>query len=159
MTFASAQEFTPPSLARSEYYRTSIAQAEQLNVYEGLPHQLHEAKLLRKELLRDDIIKFAGFPFYTPSVVAHSPEKLISVLGDNSSIKIYAGLKRCGAYHPDYCVSWKHGLRTYYALICYGCGEIVFYDGKKPLMYDLQPKALTQLKELLAPYKLKRPKK
>jgi hypothetical protein len=156
--FSFSQEFAPPSLERAEIYRNGILSVKQLEVYEGLPHQLHEKSLLTKELKRDDIVKFAGFPFYTPSVRTTQIAGLIAVLSDKSAFKVYGGLKRCGAYHPDYCVSWKNGNKTYYALICYGCGELVFYDGRKPLIYDMQEGTLAKLKELLKGYALKRPK-
>ncbi|WP_018970681.1 hypothetical protein [Rubritalea marina] len=157
--FTFAQEFAPPPLARSKVYRSTLRLTNDLQIYEGLPHQLHEKKLLKKELQRDDVVRFAGFPFYIPSVSANNAEALIQVLADKKSITVYGGLKPCGAYHPDYCVSWKKGPKTYYALICYGCGEIVFYDGRKPLMYDLTHEALEKLKDLLVGYEHKRPRK
>ena len=163
---ALAQDFSPPPLAHAEVYRSSIKEAKSVQVFEGLPHQLHEKELLAKEVAKSKLVedvteegltKYAGFHFYTPSVAAKDPQKLIDLLSEKSSLKVYGGLKRCGAFHPDYCVSWKKEKMTYYALICYGCGELVFFDGKKRLIYDMTPVTLDKFKAIFKPYELKRP--
>ena len=39
------------------------------------------------------------------------------------------------------------------------CGEIVFYDGRTPLAYDLTEDACNRYRELLAVYEAKRPRR
>ena len=69
-----------------------------------------------------------------------------------------AGRRRV-AVTIHYCISWQAGAVTYHALVCFGCEEIVFYDGKTPLIYDLDKKAYERYEKLLAIDAAKRPKK
>lgn len=148
-----------PTKEASAVYRTTLATTKALSVYEGLPHQLWDEELLAKEIKRNDITKIGDFPFYTPNTLASNADDLKLILSSPDSIWIYGGPKGCGGYHPDYCLSWESGGQTYYALICFGCHEIVFYDGKEPLIYDLETTSFTRLKVLLSIYDKKRPRR
>jgi len=148
-----------PSKQASDKYRQTIALAKDLSVHEGLPHQAWDHELLEKEIKRKDTTKIWLFPFYTPSVPATNAADLKKVLGSADSILVYGGPKRCGGYHPDYAVSWEADGKSFYALVCFGCHEIVFFDGKTSLMYDLNNVAFDRLQTLLAVYAKKRPHK
>ncbi len=155
---ANANDENAPTIEASDVYRTTVAAAKSIVVFEGLPHQSWDPKLLAVEIKRKDTQKIWKFPFYTPSVAATNSDDLRHLLSRSDSIKVYGGPKLCGGYHPDYCISWQAGEITYYALVCFGCHEIVLYDGKKPLIYDLDKKAYERYKKLLAIYEAKRPK-
>jgi hypothetical protein len=148
-----------PTKEASAVYRTKLSTTKALSVYEGLPHQLWDEELLAKEIKRNDITKIGDFPFYTPNALATNSDELKLILSSSNSIEGYKGPALCGGYHPDYCLSWESEGRTYYALICFGCHEIVFYDEKEPLIYDLETTAFTRLKALLSIYDKKRPRK
>lgn len=148
---------SPPPKEASTNYRRTLATTETLSVSEGLPHQMWERSLLEREIKRTDTAKIWKYPFYTPSVLATNPDDLKRLLSSPDSIKVYEGPKLCGGYHPDYCVSWQAEKKTYHALICFGCDEVVFFDGTSSLIYDLSDDACNGLKELLSSYAKKRP--
>lgn len=137
--------------------RTSLAGAQEVFVYEGLPHQMIERELLKKEKQRDDTTVIGGFPFYTPKVLAKKDvtQKLRDVLASAESYEEFSGEKRCGGFHPDYAVHWVEGESKYSILICYGCGEALIVSAKKSYRYDLKKEK--ELRELLKPFASKRP--
>ena len=143
----------------SAIYRTTVSAAKSLLVFEGLPHQSVEPVLLATELKRKDTTEIWNFPFYTPSIEATNADDLRKLLSNPASLAVYAGPKLCGGYHPDFCISWQAGKVKYYALICFGCHEIVLYDGKTSLIYDLETAAYKEFQQLLAQYRTKRPER
>ena len=154
------EEVKPATIEASAVYRTTLSAAKSLVVLEGLPHQKFEQESFLTESARKDTQKIWIYPFYTPSVEAKNATDLRKLLGNSATIKVYGGYKKlCGGFHPDYSLSWQAGETTYYALLCFGCGEILFYDGKAFLLYDLDKEALDHFKELLAVHKAKRPEK
>jgi hypothetical protein len=147
-------------LDKATTYLESASAAEGFMIHEGLPHQIREPKVLARELERDDTGKIWSFPFYTPAVNATNPDDLRKLLSDPSMIRQYSGPKTCGGYHPDYAISWKAGERTHYAMICFGCNEVVFFDGKTAVKYDLTGKIPYEAyTKHLARYENKRPEK
>lgn len=138
-------------------YRTTIATTKSISVFEGLPHQRGQRDLLAQEIKRKDTTTIWMYPFYTPSILATNAGELKRLLSSPDAIVVYSGDKFCGGYHPDYCLSWKAEKKTYYALICFGCREVVFSDGGSRLIYDLNPDAYHRLMDLLVIYAKKRP--
>ncbi len=143
----------------SAIYRTTVSAAKSLVIYEGLPHQTWDRELLASEIKRKDTTEIWDFPFYTPSVDATNGDDLRKLLSNPASLREYQGPKSCGGYHPDFCISWQAGKVKYYALICFGCHEIVLYDGKTSLIYDLETAAYKEFQQLLAQYGTKRPER
>lgn len=154
--FAAADIPNPATKEDSAYYRATIAITKSISVFEGLPHQ-RSPDLLAQEIKRTDTTTIWGFPFYTPSVLATNADELKRLFSSPDTITTYSGEKFCGGYHPDYCLSWEAEKKTYYALICFGCAEVVFYDGAQRHIYDLSPDAWNRLMELLVIYAKKRP--
>ncbi len=145
------------SVKESDRFRESLAKVAEIVVFEGLPHQFWQHKTLEEELKRQDIIKIWDFHFYTPAVKASNADELTRLLGASASIQVYGGPKNCGGYHPDYCVAWTVERVTYHALVCFGCHEVVFFDGKKSFKYDLAQGMQERFKEVLSIYAKKRP--
>jgi len=139
--------------------RESLNKADRLFVYEGLPHQMFEADLLKTEKERKDILKLGGFPFYTPKIAVSDKvaKTLRDATTDPASYAVFSGEKRCGGFHPDYAVAWVDGDKEYAILFCYGCVEALIIDGKKSYRYDF--KKIANLKKLFEPFKSKRPTK
>lgn len=145
-------------IAESDPYRQTLRDATELVVFEGLPHQKWEPDQLEAELNRSDITKIWNYPFYTPSVAATNAYDLKVLLGSQASIRPYGGGKLCGGYHPDFCVSWTVKSITYYVQVCFGCDEIVFYNGATHLKYDMADGINEKLRSALKSYAKKRPK-
>ncbi len=155
---ANALESVVPTLDAAAKYQASLIAAKHIVVFEGLPHQSWDRELLATESKRADTRMIWEYRFYTPSVVATNAKELRQVLSYPGSIVVYGGPKACGGYHPDYCISWQAGKSVHRAFVCLGCHEVVLYDGKETLIYDLGASAYEKLNELLAVYRLKRPK-
>ena len=146
---ALAEEEKRPAIEASAIYRTTVLATKSLVVFEGLPRPF-EKELLATEIKRKDTKEILIYPFYTPGVDAKNANDLRKLLSSAASIAVYGGPKACGGFHPDYCISWQAGEVTYYALICFHCQEIVFYDGKTSLIYDLVGDGYSGYEELLA---------
>ena len=113
----------------------TIQHADQIFVYEGLPHPTREQKLFNKELQRSDVRRIAGFPFYSSKFTTNGKQtaKLKAAIGD---VKMYD--KRtgepldCGPFHPDFAISWVHKTKQYHALFCFTCNQVrVFGEGRQ----------------------------
>lgn len=155
----SASDWTPPSKEASSKIRLAIKDSAHVYIHEGLPHHRAKPEILAKELRRKDTATIGSFHFYTPSVAVTHPEILQHILWSSDSILVYRGfMKACGGFHPDFAVEWfdADGSR-YYALICFGCGEIVYSDGKSDYLYELEDGPREILRNALIPYSKKRP--
>ena len=157
-SLAFADGSTSPPVTAANEFRASLKGIDELQVYEGLPHPKAEPELTAQELKREDIMLIGGFPFYTPAVTAKDSAELKKLLRNGNTFLKFSGEKFCGGYHPDYAVSWKADEKTYYALICFGCREVLLVEGKQSLRYDLAERAFESFWELLKPHALKRPK-
>lgn len=149
-------ESAPPTVADSQRFRDTLLEADEVVVFEGLPHQTWQPDKLKEELKRPDVTKIEGFPFYTPALKANADE-LKQLLGTPASIKPYGGAKACGGYHPDYNISWTVRAITYHVQICLGCHEVLFITGKTSLKYDMADDAVKRFEALRQLYTLKRP--
>jgi hypothetical protein len=149
----------PASLSASRPFTQSASSAKELFVHEGLPHQTWDRALLAAEKQRPDVIELAGFPFYTPATRALKGGELQQLIGNMETLTPFRGEKLCGGFHPDYCLSWTCEKATFYALVCFGCHEIILFDGKTKLRYDINNAAYPKLTAALAPYASKRPRR
>ena len=136
----------------------ALKSASVVFIYEGLPHQLREATLLRRELKRTDITQIGGFSFYTPKAMAtpEQAQRLKKILCAKDNYYIYQGEPTdCGPFHPDFAVAWIEGETEYQLLICFGCNEVQFLSNDTKLEYDLR--SIKELKARLSEFKSKRP--
>ena len=154
----SAEQAAPATVEASGKIRKALAEATTVSVYEGLPHQMFERDLLASESKRDDTEKIGSYRFYTPAVAAANPGMLKRILSSSETVQIFGGEKACGGFHPDYAVQWADGDGSrFFALICFGCHEIIYSDGKNQYRYDFENEPFEKLKKELAPYAKKRP--
>ncbi len=137
-----------------------IGRGSSLTLYEGLPHQSWDAELLKKELATKKTVTIHGYPFYERplSVSPTDVEKLRGLSAAAASFSPYGGPKACGAYHPDYCLSWKEGEAVYDLLICFSCHEMKFYGPKHESLADIRKDAFDQFQVILKRYQDQRPK-
>jgi len=122
-------------------YLEAISSSNALIIYEGLPRATDsELKKIKDE---NKTIVIDGWAFYAEPLPAKASivEKLRSSLVDYKSFEPYSGGKFCGGFHPDFCVEWKAGDKTYYVQICLGCFEAVFIAPKGNTTFDFNDAA------------------
>ena len=155
----SAGEKSYPHPHATSEIRDTIKNTDSIFVFEGLPHQMFEAELLKTEKERKDITTIGGFPFYTPKsqVKMEAAAAFKQIISDsNNYMQFGEGGKRCGGFHPDYSVEWSDGGKLYSILFCYGCSEVFIINGKNSYRYDF--KLSDDLKKLFAVFESKCPK-
>ena len=136
-----------------------IGKANDLVVHEGLPHQFWEPKALEKELKDKKTVEFHDFPFYeTPIAIKEEDATRLSALcRDAKTFERYGGPKRCGGYHPDWCLTFKVGDEAYRVLICFGCHEARLFGPKNATFSDLDDEAMKKMGAILGPLRKNRP--
>jgi hypothetical protein len=139
----------------------AVSKADKVVLYEGLPHQIFEAKELEKEKADKKVVTLHGFPFYaeTLDLKADDAKALSTLYTADGSFKQWQGYKRCGGFHPDYALEWHVGTDKYQALICFGCTEVKSFGPKVELYCDMTEKTKTAFEKLLKPYHKNRPKR
>jgi len=122
-------------------YLEAVSAANALTIYEGLP-RAPDAEL-EKIKNQNKTIEIDGWAFYAEPLPAKSSiiEKLRSSLVDYKTFEPYSGGKFCGGFHPDFCVEWKTGDKTYYVQICLGCFEAVFISPNGGTTFDFNDAA------------------
>jgi hypothetical protein len=148
--------------ARSHKLKTfaqGVQQADKVVLYEGLPHQMFETKLLKEERQTKPVQELNGYPFYQePLALSQEDAKQLSeMLSDSSSFRFFMGEKKCGGFHPDYCVEWQRGAECYRAALCFGCHEVKVFGPGIESRNDLSPRAYEKLKRILKGYRKNRP--
>ena len=155
---ASAHPHEEPPVEASKAERAAILGSKSLTLSEGLPHPAKEPHLYPAEEKRRDTRRIADFPFYKPDLKpdAVRTERLRELLSSSASFAEWKQ-KRCGGFHPDWCVSWRSGRKDIHALICFGCQDIIIVSPDQQLRYGLTAAAFKQLKSDLIPLRSKRP--
>ena len=138
-----------------------VKKAKIVTLYEGLPHQTWEAEQLKTEQASKKTVKLHGFPFYEELLALKDEDakKLKDLFCAEDSFKAMApnSQKKCGGFHPDYCIEWKDDEVTYQVQVCFGCEEVRCYGPKVDLYCDITRKAFEQFVVILKPYRKNRP--
>jgi hypothetical protein len=137
----------------------AVAEADKVVLYEGLPHQAFERNLLDEELKTKKTVQHDGFPFYAEALQLKEADakELTRLFTDASSFQPFTGHKKCGGFHPDYCIEWHVGPEVYRCLVCFGCHEVKVFGPKAGLYCDIRNQAYDKFKEVLQPYRKQRP--
>jgi hypothetical protein len=140
-------------------FTEAVRQADRVVLYEGLPHQLFEKRLLAEERRTRVVEELNGWPFYQEPLAlsARDAERLSGFLGDPATYLPFKGEKLCGGFHPDYAVEWHVGASRYRALLCFGCGEVMLFGPEVESRNELDKAAGKALVELLKSYRKHRP--
>jgi hypothetical protein len=156
---ASSREAADTNLANHKPLAATVRAAKGLVIYEGLPHQTFQRKLLEKELKTKKTVQLHGFPFYADPQEPRKADAaaLRKLLSSRASVERYSGMKYCGGFHPDYGVEWRAGKEVYRALVCFGCGELKMFGPKKRLHCDLSREGKEGLRKTLEGYRKHRP--
>jgi hypothetical protein len=141
-------------------FAEAVRRANGVVLYEGLPHQLFEKRLLEEERRTKAVVEWGGYPFYQEPLAlsARDAQRLAEVLGDPAAYQPWKGEKLCGGFHPDYAVEWHVGARRYRALICLGCGEFMLSGGWGWSRFEMDRAAGEALVEFLPGYRKNRPR-
>ena len=157
---AESSSLSPRDKAALKSITTGVAAATSLTLYEGLPHQSSEAAQLKQELATKETVQRHNFPFYArplPVDPADLPA-LRRLSSSPDSFRPYLGEKRCGGFHPDYCLTWKKEKSEYDLLVCFGCQEVHLYGPSDDVLLELGP-AADELQKVLEKYHGQRPPK
>lgn len=127
-----------------------IQKAETLVVYRGFP---------RREALTDDEpepkkdpnVALRGYLFQPRAYACDekATAKLREICSTKAAFKKWRGPKKCGGYHPDYCLQFKNGDTVTSVLLCYGCNEAKFFGSKANLYVDADAAALEAIQVIL----------
>jgi len=156
------KEDRPEDMAR---FLNLLSISTHLTIFEGLPHYLWEKEKHSQELLRGDILRRDGYPFYMSALKVTDDDKkeireLFAKFG-KTSIYIAEGAKRCGGFHPDYLLVWSaKDEDSYSTLLCFGCAEIIISEGNFSIRRDIESREfLDGLKAILSKYRVSRPER
>lgn len=154
------QENIVASFAKLKPAVATLTEKSELILYEGLPHQTWDRKLLESELKKKATVSRHGFPFYKrPNPVTEKDAKtLLALAKDPKSFAPFTPHKRCGGFHPDFSLVWKSGNEDLEMHVCFGCHEIKVYKGNVTVHCDIRGETYNKLKKLLANYQKQRPK-
>jgi hypothetical protein len=137
----------------------SAATSDAVTLYEGLPHQGFEEKLLESELAKKPVVRWGGFPFYAGSIAPSAADaaRLRELLSAESTFEPWSGEKKCGGFHPDWAVEIGTGDAASRALVCFGCEEIKLLKGGSEERFDVADAAEKALVQVLGAYRKNRP--
>ena len=116
----------------------TVAKADKVILYEGLPHPLFEKKPLEEEKKAKKTIEIAGWAFYAEPLELKEGDgkKILDFVGSAKSYVAFSGEKKCGGFHPDYAIEWQVGKERYFVLVCFGCSEFKVYGQGKAVRTD-----------------------
>lgn len=117
-----------------------IQKAEEIWVFEGLPHQTWEPELLEREKATKKTIAIGAFPFYAEPVKP-SPNKsttLRTLLTGTNGLMPMMRTPMCGGFHPDFAIRFRSGDKVCDVLICNGCGEATIEFGNRKVYGTLK---------------------
>jgi hypothetical protein len=140
-------------------FETVVEAADEINVYEGLPHQGYESRLFEHERQTKAVHQFENYWFYRQPV-GLKPEDgktLVEAVMNPQTLKPFTGEKKCGGFHPDYAIEFRKGLSRYQVLICFGCHEAKVIGPQGKSRHNLGSGGYEAFAEILKPYQTNRP--
>jgi hypothetical protein len=137
----------------------AVKEAKQIALFEGLPHPLYEEQQFEQEQRTKAVRKIGNYLFYQGSLILNEGDgkRLTDILGDASTLEPFKGEKKCGGFHPDYAVEFRHGNTRYSFLICFGCGEVKITGPNTNLRMDMTRDGKKRLSKVLKGYRANRP--
>ena len=120
-----------------------------LTIYKGLIHQRQNDKLL-KQIVAGNHFLHEKFHFSTNkcTIKAADLPKFIETIS-KGSFRRGAGMKNCGGFHPDYLLVWKNGDTTHRLQLCYGCGEMRYFENEKYIYWLDMSEGMNSVKAML----------
>jgi hypothetical protein len=126
---------------------------KKITVLEGLPHQSFEREVYEREIVRSDVRRIIGLPFYEGELKIDGDDlnRLRQLLGNPRLYKKFSGDKACGGFHPDYAVGASNG----WTLLCFGCEEARLDGDHIHARHDIP--RMDEVRAVLTKYRDKRP--
>ncbi|GMV81953.1 MAG: hypothetical protein AMXMBFR7_31370 [Planctomycetota bacterium] len=139
--------------------RTAIAEAKEVRILEGLPHQENEYEIFESERAAKSTITRMSYPFYAEimAATAEDADALTALMLDESNFAPFRGEKKCGGFHPDYAAEWTAPSGKYVVLFCFGCAEIKAEGPRVSIRCDFRPNKASGFRNLLDNYDKQRP--
>jgi hypothetical protein len=136
-----------------------IAKADEVVLYEGLPHPMWEKDTLAAEKKKKKTVEMQLFSFYADPIELKkdAAKEFAKLLSDPASLGQYTVGKRCGGFHPDWCLEWQAGDEKVQCQVCFGCNEVKFFSGKETLHADVTTEVMEKLEPALMKYQKQRP--
>ena len=155
---SSVQEQIAASIKDFGRFTKSLRKIRKFDLLEGLPHQNWEAELKAKEKESKQTIQIAGMDFYAEPVPIkkETATKLIRLITQRKSFGPRRGAAGCGGFHPDWCLAWPNGEEQWYAMLCFGCHELMVFKNEERIIYCVI-RDDTGLEKLLGPLRTNRP--
>lgn len=143
----------------SDFPLSCIGDASNLLLYEGLPHDWIEAELFAQEQQTKAIVHRNNFPFYqeTLTPTPEDTEHLTDFFVAEDAFIPWKDWKRCGGFHPDFCLEWNLGSNIYRVLICFSCDEILISTPTASSKWDLRRSYKPFVYDSLIRYQKNRP--
>jgi len=111
----------PPetNLENHQPIAAGILKATKVFLYEGLPHQQFERRVLEQERKSKKTLELHCFSFYQEllPLKEDDAQKLLELVCTSGSFQRWDWLKLCGQFHPDYCLEWQQGKDSYRVLV------------------------------------------
>jgi len=79
---------------------------------------------------------------------------LISLIKKEGTFEKFSGHKRCGGFHPDFCLFWQDGGSIVEFHICFGCHEMIIYSGIQWVYCDISKAGYDSFKDILSKHQL-----
>jgi hypothetical protein len=157
-----AVEKTPHAatdLAAHKPIAAIVAKADKVVLYEGLPHPMWEKDTLAAEKKGKKTVEMKLFQFYAEPIELKKDDakEFAKLLSDPASLKEYTVGKRCGGFHPDWCIEWQAGDEKVQCQVCFGCKEVKFFSAKHSLHADVTTEVMEKLEPALMKYQKQRP--
>ena len=136
-----------------------LGAAEEVALFEGLPHQMFERTVFERERKMKPTREIAGYHFYEQALPASSEDllELKAMLMDRQLYRPFSGEKLCGGFHPDYALSWQTKGGIHQALVCFGCHEIKASGPRYSIRADTDDMRFEKLSSALKKYRVERP--
>jgi hypothetical protein len=134
-------------------YASVATEAEQVVVFEGLPHPWAEQPAFDAARKAKPTVRLHGELFYAAAhaVAATDMVSLRTLVG--KAIGSFGGEKLCGGFHADYLIRWSKGAETCDVLLCFGCKEYKIFAPYNAARGDLRVKERAALSEFVARFR------
>jgi hypothetical protein len=143
--------------SRIAAYRPVILPLDaKLVLHEGLPHPLNDGNYNSELKKAHYILKGHAFYDTQPVLSASDAVKIAELLNEQATYRPYREPKQCGGFHPDFAVEYVERQQLF--LLCFGCHEVMIFDGSAEQIFDISEHAYNTLQKLLESYQLSRPR-
>jgi len=149
--------FNKSSVLSSWQIRGSLETADEIWIYEGLPHPSDAVIGLDRARKSKDVREVSNSYFYTPKIQTTNEvqTKLKELLVTGENMEKSSGKDQLYSFHADYAVAWMDGETEMFAQICYDCDEVWFIGANRTFKHTMNRELKTALKAELKAFNLR----